>query len=175
MAVARRTARQRPRPRTRPGPCPLTALPLTVFRPNAGLEILVPGSILEIKNDAPDEVRSKPAQQHHDESRQASQERVRARGLGGNVDWPSRRQRKRKAGAHNPEKVATNRPLVKLNSAITFFFSASGISFSLVSPAKAAMAIPIKQTRTRTKSPARLLWRRFGRSTGPRGCWAGTL
>ena len=33
-----------------------------------------------------------------------------------------------------PENVATRMPLVKLNSAIAFFFSASGISLSLVKP-----------------------------------------
>src|SRR5215471_14445296 len=47
-----------------------------------------------------------------------------------------------------PEKVATRIPLVKLNSAIAFFFSASGISRSLVKPAKAATPMPIKQTST---------------------------
>ena len=39
-----------------------------------------------------------------------------------------------------PEKVATRMPLAKLNSAIVFFFSSSGISFSLVRPANAAIA-----------------------------------
>src|ERR1035438_3326892 len=47
-----------------------------------------------------------------------------------------------------PEKVATRMPLVKLNSAIAFFFSASGISFSFVNPASAATAMPSKQTST---------------------------
>ena len=47
-----------------------------------------------------------------------------------------------------PEKVATRMPLVKLNSAIAFFFSASGISLSLVNPASAATAMPSKQTST---------------------------
>ncbi len=43
-----------------------------------------------------------------------------------------------------PEKVATRMPLVKLNSAMAFFFSASGISLSFVNPASAATAMPIR-------------------------------
>src|ERR1019366_8575925 len=53
-----------------------------------------------------------------------------------------------------PEKVATRMPLVKLNSAIAFFFSSSGISLSLVRPANAAMPIPSRQIAT----PARVTW-----------------
>src|ERR1051326_2016224 len=47
-----------------------------------------------------------------------------------------------------PANVATRTPLAKLNSAITFCFSAVGSSFSLVSPARAATRIPSKQTAT---------------------------
>src|SRR5208283_2177157 len=53
-----------------------------------------------------------------------------------------------------PEKVATRMRLVKLNSAIAFFLSSSGISLSLVKPAKAAIPIPSRQTAT----PARVTW-----------------
>src|ERR1035438_7632878 len=53
-----------------------------------------------------------------------------------------------------PENVATRMPLVKLNSAIAFIFSASGISLSLVKPANAAMPMPSRQTAT----PARVTW-----------------
>ena len=47
-----------------------------------------------------------------------------------------------------PENVATRMPFPKLNSAIDFFFSSSGISFSLVKPANAAIPMPNKQTAT---------------------------
>ena len=50
-----------------------------------------------------------------------------------------------------PENVATRMPLVKLNSAMARFFSASGISRSLVKPAQAAIKMPSKQTATPTK------------------------
>ena len=53
-----------------------------------------------------------------------------------------------------PEKVATRMPFLKSNSLIDFFFSASGISFSLVKPAMAAIQMPIRQTST----PARVIW-----------------
>src|ERR1035438_7345025 len=53
-----------------------------------------------------------------------------------------------------PENVAPRMPLVKLNSAIAFIFSASGISLSLVKPANAAMPMPSRQTAT----PARVTW-----------------
>ena len=43
---------------------------------------------------------------------------------------------------------------MKLNSAMAFFFSASGISRSLVSPASAATPMPIKQTST----PSKVTW-----------------
>ena len=41
-----------------------------------------------------------------------------------------------------PEKVATMKPFLKLNSLMTNFFWASGISRSFVKPASAAMAMP---------------------------------
>src|ERR1039457_1198466 len=44
-----------------------------------------------------------------------------------------------------PEKGATREPLLKVNSAMAFFFSASGISFSFVNPAMAATTMPSKQ------------------------------
>src|ERR1017187_324616 len=50
-----------------------------------------------------------------------------------------------------PEKVATRMPLLKLNSAMAFFFSASGISFSFVNPAIAATTMPAKQHSTPNK------------------------
>src|ERR1035441_7798954 len=50
-----------------------------------------------------------------------------------------------------PEKVATRIPLVKLNSAMDFFFSSSGISFSFVNPAIAATTMPSKQISTPNK------------------------
>src|ERR1035441_3025024 len=61
-----------------------------------------------------------------------------------------------------PENVATRMPLVKLNSAIAFIFSASGISLSLVKPANAAMPMPSRQTATPARGtwPGGLCWHR---------------
>jgi len=47
-----------------------------------------------------------------------------------------------------PEKVATRIPLVKLNSLIVSLFCSSVISRSLLLPARPAIAIPARQTKT---------------------------
>jgi hypothetical protein len=53
-----------------------------------------------------------------------------------------------------PENVATRMPFRKLNSAIIFFFCASGICLFLVHPARAAIAMPNRHTAT----PASVTW-----------------
>src|SRR5258706_3674812 len=62
-----------------------------------------------------------------------------------------------------PEKVATRMPLRKLNSAMIFFFCASGICLSLVHPARAAIPMPNRQTAT----PASVTWPGVERAISP--------
>ena len=117
---------------------------LTMLRPDQGIEILVAGPVLDIEHDAPDEVGGESAQKHHDQSGQTRQHMVvPAASEAWLIGLPAV-SAKAKQALMMPEKVATSRPLVKLNSAIAFFFSASGISRSLVNPAKAAIAMPSK-------------------------------
>ena len=100
-----------------------------------GGEVFVAVRLLEAEVDAPDEVGGEAAQQDDGQLRQAGPEReVPAAAEASLIGAPAVRA-KAKQALMMPEKVATRMPFLKLNSAMAFFFSSAGISFSLVKPA----------------------------------------
>ena len=78
---------------------------------------------------------------------------------------------KEKQALMMPENVATRMPLVKLNSAMAFFFSASGISLSLVKPGQRGDADAEQADQhAEQRDLARRGRRRFARWFPPRDC-----
>ena len=87
---------------------------------------MIAGAVPEVQQHAPDKVRRKTAGQHHAQFRQASPESRSARRLGGAANGVARRQRERKARAHDAGEGRNHEALLEIEFLDDFPFLVLG-------------------------------------------------